>query len=103
MKTVLFFMTSLAVAAAMPVAAASKTEATVVVRTYDYANVSSDQLAAARAEADTDLQKRAHRGAMDRLPRARQAERRRVHRAAVARTGFDAEAGRPDAGECRRR
>ncbi len=45
-------MTSLTVAAAMPVAAASKGEATVVVRTYDYANVSSDQLAAARAEAE---------------------------------------------------
>jgi hypothetical protein len=52
MKTVLFFMTSFAVAAAMPVAAASKSEATVVIRTYDYANVSSDQLATARAEAE---------------------------------------------------
>jgi len=51
MTTVLFFMAGL-MAMATPLAAASKTEAAAVtVRTYDYANVTSDQLAAARAEA----------------------------------------------------
>ena len=45
-------MISLAVGTSLPLEAASKAQATVVVRTYDYANVSSLELAAARAEAD---------------------------------------------------
>jgi hypothetical protein len=52
MKKALIFMISLAAATSLPVEAASKTEATVVIRTYDYANVSSLELAAARTEAE---------------------------------------------------
>jgi hypothetical protein len=51
MKTVLLFMV-LVLAGALPVASAPKHDATVVLRTYDYANVSSDLLAAARKEAE---------------------------------------------------
>ncbi len=51
MKATLFFMLLPTVAATIPIAAAPKTEATVVIRTYDYANVSSTELATARAEA----------------------------------------------------
>jgi hypothetical protein len=51
MKTALFFMV-FALAAAMPVAAAPRSDATVVLRTYDYANVAGDVLAEARREAE---------------------------------------------------
>src|SRR5687767_8581733 len=45
-------MLSLAVTGAAPVEGASKTEATVILRTYDYANVPSDLLVSARREAE---------------------------------------------------
>ena len=53
MKTaLLFFVSSLMIVAAAPLAGASRLEDTVVIRTYDYANVTHDQLAAARTEAE---------------------------------------------------
>jgi hypothetical protein len=52
MKAALFLMSSLMIVAAAPLAGASRLEDTVVIRTYDYANVTHDQLAAARAEAE---------------------------------------------------
>jgi hypothetical protein len=52
MKTLLFFMLSVAVTSAAPAAAATKTEATVELRTYDYAGVPHDLLAPARKEAE---------------------------------------------------
>ena len=53
MKAALFFvMSSLMIVAAAPLAGASRLEDTVVIRTYDYANVTHDQLAAARTEAE---------------------------------------------------
>jgi hypothetical protein len=51
MKTVLFFV-MLALAGVASAAAAPKPDTTVVLRTYDYANVSSDLLAPARREAE---------------------------------------------------
>ena len=47
----LFFVFLLEVAATIPIAAVPKTEATVVIRTYNYANVASPELATARVEA----------------------------------------------------
>ena len=52
MKTMLFVMVVLALAGATPAAAAPRPDAAVVLRTYDYANVSSDLLAPARKEAE---------------------------------------------------
>jgi hypothetical protein len=59
MKTVAFFMVMLALAATGPAAAAPKGDATVVLRAYDYANISIELLAAARVEAEQIFQ-RAH-------------------------------------------
>lgn len=50
MKTVFFFMSMLVAAQTAVMKAAPRTEATVSVRTYNYAAVSAEQLAAARSE-----------------------------------------------------
>ena len=59
MKIAVFFMSLLMVARAAPAAGAAKVEDTVVVRTYDYANISPDQIAEAREEAE-QIFKHAH-------------------------------------------
>jgi hypothetical protein len=51
MKVVLIFTSSLVLAATLPLAAGPRADATVTVRTYDYANVAGDDLANARTEA----------------------------------------------------
>jgi hypothetical protein len=50
MKTVLIVTASLVLASTLPAAARSKVDATVIVRTYDYANLAADELGNARTE-----------------------------------------------------